>query len=194
MSELDKIYYQIKISSTHPVRDRAIFETSFASGIRSSELAHLDVGDIDFEGRMLTVRQGKGNKDRRVPIAARACYWIERYLIEVRPKLAHPSSGETPFLSKEGTWMRRYQLGHVVKKYMQKVGIHRHGACNLLRHATATLMHENGADIRHIQSMLGHSDISTTQVYTHVSPNKLKEVYFKTHPYAQDKTGEQRHE
>jgi len=194
LKELDKIYFQIKISSSYPVRDRAIFETFFASGIRLSELSHLDVTDIDFEHKLLTVHKGKGRKDRRVPIVARTCYWIERYLIEERSNLVHPGSGAALFLPKDGFRFRKNQLGRIVSKYKEKVGINRRGACNLLRHATGTLMHENGAEIRYVQKMLGHSSISTTQVYTHVSPNKLKEVYFKTHPYAGDTLGEQRHE
>ncbi|NVJ65345.1 MAG: tyrosine-type recombinase/integrase [Gammaproteobacteria bacterium] len=184
LEELSKMYYQASLCGWKGIRDIAVLETYFGSAIRCMELANLDIQDVDFKSNLLTVRQGKGDKDRRVPITDRTCYQIERYLIHVRPKLAHANSGKALFLPNDGKRYRKHQLTYLVNKYKRKIGINRRGACNLLRHATATLMHEHGADIRDLQEMLGHADISTTQVYTHVSPNKLKEVYFKTHPYA----------
>lgn len=119
-----------------------------------------------------------------MPIAERACLWIDFYLKEVRPKLATAQSSATLFIDDNGLAFREQQLTRMVSKYVKRAGIKIKGACNLFRHGTGTLMHENGADIRHVQEMLGHADISTTQIYTHVVINKLSEVYLSTHPVA----------
>ncbi|MET1255322.1 tyrosine-type recombinase/integrase [Aliikangiella maris] len=128
------------------------------------------------------MNHGKGGHERRVPIAERACQWITVYLEQVRPKLANIESGVTLFLANDGLKYRPQQLTRLASKYVRRAGIKKPGACNLFRHSTATLMHENGADIRYVQEMLGHADISTTQVYTHVTINKLREVYKLCHP------------
>lgn len=182
VEEIERVLQHTLLHGMTGIRDRAVMETYYATGVRRMELARLKMQDIDFTEGLLTIYRGKGNKDRRVPIAKRACDWIQVYLNEVRPKLATIQSGATLFLDNEGLMYREQQLTYLASKYVKRAGINKKGACNLFRHSTATLMHENGADIRHVQEMLGHADISTTQVYTHVTINKLREVYGKTHP------------
>lgn len=168
-------------------RDRTIMEVMYATGIRRTELANLNLDDIDFEKRILTVKKGKGNKDRRLPIATLSCINLTRYLKDIRPIFVNGRSGATLFLTNKGERYRSKSLSDMVKKYMKRAGIHRYGACNLFRHTTATSMLENGADIRHVQEMLGHASISTTQIYTHVTIKKLREVYAHTHPMMIDR-------
>ncbi|WP_233081093.1 tyrosine-type recombinase/integrase [Rheinheimera soli] len=182
--EIEAILSQTLIYGDWGKRDRAIFETYYATGIRRSELARLTLDDIDLTERLLRVNCGKGHKDRFVPIAKRACTWVEHYLEQVRPLLANLHSGRTLFLDNQGKAFRPRKLSELASKYVRLAGIRKQGACNLYRHATATLMLEYGADVRHVQEMLGHASISTTQIYTHVTIVKLREVYEKTHPAA----------
>lgn len=180
--EIELVLYQTLFGRYKGIRDRAIMETYYATGVRRMELARLALKDLDSDARLLTIRRGKGQKDRRVPIAKRACDWIELYLNKVRPILANLSSGTVLFLTNSGKQYQEGQLTYIASKYVKRAGIDKRGACNLFRHSTATLMHENGADIRYVQEMLGHADISTTQVYTHVAIKRLREVYRNTHP------------
>lgn len=182
--ELEAVLQQSLLSGKCGIRDRAMMGVWYATGIRRMELANLTVDDIDMKAGVLTVYKGKGEKDRRVPISQGSCTWVELYLKHVRPKLQRLHSGPELFIDDHGRKFRPQQLSRMVALYVRRAGIRKPGACNLFRHSTATLMLENGADIRHIQSMLGHADISTTQIYTHVAINKLKEVYLKTHPAA----------
>jgi len=174
------------------IRDRAIIETLYATGIRRMELVNLKLDDIDLEQGTLMVRQGKGNKDRLIPIGERACNWIDRYLIEIRPGLVvEPDCGHL-FLTSYGEALIKKRLPELVKKHLLAAGVTKPGACHLFRHTMATQMLDNGADIRFIQAMLGHADISTTQIYTQVSIAKLKEVYTRTHPAKLEQDGMQR--
>ncbi|NVJ65364.1 MAG: tyrosine-type recombinase/integrase [Gammaproteobacteria bacterium] len=183
-AQAEQVFAQTLYYGLKGLRDRAILETYYATGIRRMELAYINIPDLDREKRILTVFKGKGDKERRVPIAERACLWIDFYLKEVRPKLATVKSSRTLFVDDIGLEFREQQLTRMVSKYVRRAGIKVRGACNLFRHSTATLMHENGADIRHVQEMLGHADISTTQIYTHVAIKKLVDVYLNTHPAA----------
>src|SRR5690606_31844275 len=129
------------------------------------------------------VREGKGKKDRLLPIGERACRWIDRYVSEVRPQLVVAGDDDQAlFLDNKGTRFTPGQLSDKVRNYLVAAGIDKPGACHLFRHTMATLMLENGADLRFIQAMLGHADISTTTIYTQVSIRALKEVYARTHP------------
>lgn len=184
LEEIEAVCRQALLHGQLGLRDRAVLETYFATGIRRMELARLDIEDVDLAEGLLTVRLGKNRKDRRVPIARRACDWITVYLRDVRPRLARVESGPALFLDSQGRRFREQQLTRLVSKYVKRAGIQKRGACNLFRHSTATLMHENGADLRYVQEMLGHADISTTQIYTHVTICKLREVYARTHPAA----------
>lgn len=166
----------------YPIKHRAILEVYFATGVRRMELARLDIQDVDLTERILTVKMGKGGNDRRVPIARRACEWVRRYLDEMRPSLAVLNSGNSLFLNNHGLRFKEKQLTNLASRCIHRAGIDKPGACNLFRHSAATLMHDNGADLLYVQELLGHADISTTQVYTHVTIKKLREIYVKTHP------------
>lgn len=186
VEEIEATLQQSLLHDHKGLRDRAMLAVFYATGIRRMELANLNVGDVDVKTRVVTVLKGKGEKDRRVPIAQSACTWVQLYLTHVRPSLQQLHSGSALFLDNKGLKFREHQVTRIVSKYVQRAGISKPGACNLFRHSTATLMHQNGADIRVVQDMLGHADISTTQIYTHVAINHLKKVYAETHPAARD--------
>jgi integrase/recombinase XerD len=180
-AEIRKVLSYPDTSTPRGIRDRAMLEVLFSCGIRRMELAGLEETDIDFDAQTLLVRRGKGSKDRLVPIGQQALRWVRRYLQEARPVLAAPGV-KTLFVSRLGeafnlSWLSS-QLGQIIRKALPG----KKGACHLLRHSMATLMLEHGADIRHIQEMLGHADLSTTQIYTRVSIDSLKDVYARTHP------------
>jgi integrase/recombinase XerD len=175
------------------VRDRAILEVFYSTGIRRSELAHLAVTDIDHERATLLVRQGKGKKDRLIPIGERALAWVRRYLADVRPKLAAGDDDGTLFLSAEGTPFALDALTRLAAQYVKASGVPKTGACHLFRHTMATLMLEGGADIRYIQAMLGHAELSTTQIYAQVSVRALQAVHAATHPGAANTPRRERH-
>jgi integrase/recombinase XerD len=162
------------------IRDRAMLEVLYSSGLRKGELMRLALGEIDTERGTVLVRQGKGRKDRLVPLGERAAAWVQRYLLEVRPQLL---VADTPavFLSDWGEPWESDRLFRVVRGYLRIAGIEG-GNCHAFRHACATHMLEGGADIRHIQRMLGHSQLNTTEIYTHVAIGQLKAVHALTHP------------
>ncbi len=166
------------------LRDRAILETFYSTGIRRSELMRLEIADIDLGRQILAIRQGKGKRDRFVPLGERALAWIGRYLEEVRPQLVIlPDPGHL-YLTADGTPLGRNHLGKMVSTAVAMADIGKQGSCHLFRHTMATLMLEHGADIRFIQQMLGHARLETTQIYTQVSIEALKAVYNATHPGA----------
>ncbi len=162
------------------IRDRAMLEVLYSSGLRKGELMRLALGEIDTERGTVLVRQGKGRKDRLVPLGERAAAWVQRYLLEVRPQLLVMDT-QTVFLSDWGEPWESDRLFRVVRGYLLAVGI-AGGTCHAFRHACATHMLEGGADIRHIQRMLGHSQLNTTEIYTHVAIGQLKAVHALTHP------------
>ncbi len=166
------------------IRDRAIMEVYYATAIRRSELVRIKLSHIDIGKQLLMVIEGKGLKDRHLPIAERACQWVQRYLDEARSQFVSISSEDILFLSREGLPLNPDQVGQMVGKYVSRSGIDKPGACHLFRHAAATSMLNAGADIRYVQEMLCHADISTTQIYTHVAINQLEMVYNRTHPAA----------
>jgi integrase/recombinase XerD len=162
------------------IRDRAILETFYGSGIRRSELAHLNLTELDTERGILTVRLGKGGKDRIVPLGERACAWVARYLRDVRAELLQADSAAV-FLTDWGTRFEKDQLSALVSRYMRAAGLSR-GSCHALRHAFATHLLEGGADLRSIQLMLGHASLEATQIYTHVDIRRLQAVLAMAHP------------
>jgi integrase/recombinase XerD len=164
------------------LRDRAILETFYSTGIRCSELCDLQVYDLEADRGKVKINQGKGDKDRVVPIGKRALSWIEKYSVDVRPALAARTNTSTLFISCFGRPLGRNNVSAIVKSYLRIAGIKKHGSCHLLRHTATTLMMENGADLRALQMFLGHERLNTTQIYTHVSITCLKEVHEKTHP------------
>jgi integrase/recombinase XerD len=180
--EVERILAQTGLHGEIGIRDRAILETLYSTGIRRSELIHLRLYDVDTRNGTLMVRQGKGQKDRMVPLGARAGRWIDRYTEEVRPTLVVEPDLGWLFVHEYGEPFHKNRLTDLVKKYIEKAGIGKPGACHLFRHTMATLMLDAGADIRHIQAILGHSQLSTTEIYTQVSIQKLKAVQALTHP------------
>jgi len=161
-----------------------MIEVLYSTGIRRSELAGLAVFDIDQDRHTLLVRQGKGRKDRMVPIGERALIWVDRYLAEVRHVHAIEPDDGSLFLTVDGTRFSLDRLTQLVRGYVERSGVNKQGACHLFRHTLATLMLEGGADIRYVQQMLGHADISTTQIYTQVSIRHLQAIHAATHPAA----------
>ena len=157
-----------------------MLETLHSTGLRWSEIVNLSLSDIDREQGVILVREGKGGKDRIVPIGARALAWIDLYLAEVRPLYAIGYSGDALFLSRERRPLRECSLWRVAHRSIAEAG--KTGACHAFRHTAATQMLEGGADIRFIQAMLGHAGLSTTEIYTQVSIQSLKRVHAATHP------------
>jgi len=183
------------------VRDRAMLELLYGSGMRRSELTRLQLGDVDLANGTVFIRQGKGRRDRYVPMGASAAHWTRRYCAEVRPMIAGHAGqvGEagqgigaatdwTLFLTDYGESFERGRLTDMVSRYLRSIGVE-HGSCHVLRHACATHMLEAGAELRFIQVLLGHADMSTTQIYTHVAIGKLIEVHAATHPGAKPMQG-----
>jgi integrase/recombinase XerD len=182
VSESEAVLTTPDLESPLGVRDRAMLETFYSTGIRRMELAGLAIYDLDVERGTLMVRQGKGKKDRMIPIGSRAVAWIDKYLREVRPELVVEPDDGTIFLTTDGEVFSGGALTQLVRGYVRASGIGKTGACHLFRHTMATLMLENGADIRFIQAMLGHVSLTTTEIYSHVAIRKLKEIHEATHP------------
>lgn len=164
------------------LRDRAVLETFYSTGIRRKELSDLNVQSIDAERGTVMIRQGKGKKDRQIPIGARALAWIAKYRDTARPELVVGRDEGALFLTVMGEPMDLAHLSQLVREYVDKAGIGKQGSCHLFRHTMATLMLENGADTRVIQAILGHASLESTQIYTHVSIRHLKSVHTATHP------------
>jgi integrase/recombinase XerD len=163
------------------VRDRAILEVLYSTGIRRAECASLQLTDLELGRGVLLVREGKGGRDRWVPLGDRAADWMERWLV-LRPRYVVPPDEGWLFLTKRGRPLAPKRLGGLVSSYIETSGIGKTGSCHLFRHTMATLMLEAGADVRHIQEILGHAELSTTALYTRVSIGKLQEVHQRTHP------------
>ena len=182
LEEIEAVCAQAMLHGELALRDRAILETLYSTGIRRSELTALKLYDLDVRNGSLLVREGKGQKDRYVPLGARAIRWLKRYLEELRPALViEPDEGYV-FLHEFGEPFEKNRLSDLVKRTLLAAGITKPGSCHLFRHAMATQMLENGADIRFIQAILGHAQLTTTEIYTHVTIAKLKEVHALTHP------------
>ena len=183
-NEAEIVIQQPDITTAAGLRDRAILETFYSTAMRRMEVANLKLYDLDAERGTVMVRLGKGKKDRHIPIGERALAWITKYVHEARPELLGATDDGTVFLTEFGQPFERKQLTSLVRTYLRKSKIGKMGGCHLWRHTVATLMLENGADIRIIKEMLGHAKLSTTELYTRVSINLLKQVYFATHPGA----------
>jgi len=182
IEEINNILNHTVIHGAVGIRDRAIIETFYSTGVRRMELVNLMIHDLDMTRGTLTIYEGKWKKDRVVPIGDRACAWIEKYLEEVRLELVRDEDNGHLFLTEYGEAFVKNRITDLVRKYMDAVGIDKPGACHLFRHSMATHMLENGADIRYIQMILGHVNLSSTEIYTQVSIKKLKEVHTATHP------------
>ncbi|WP_068794118.1 site-specific tyrosine recombinase XerD [Brevibacillus laterosporus] len=164
-------------------RDKAMLELLYATGIRVSELVSLQLGDINLDMGFVKC-MGKGSKERMIPLGSIAIQVIRTYLDRGRPQLIKASSDQALFLNHLGTQITRQGFWKIIKKYALQEGIQKEITPHTLRHSFATHLLENGADLRSVQEMLGHADISTTQIYTHVTRTRIKDVYAKTHPRA----------
>lgn len=165
------------------LRDRALLEVLYSTGIRRGELARLRVQDVHWERGLVFVHRGKGGRDRYVPVGRRAMDWVRAYLDRVRIHWAPVDDSGALWLVSGGTPLSESMLGAMVKASFRKAGIDRQGAsCHLMRHTCATLLMENGADLRAVQEILGHKSVESTQIYTHVTQTRAKEVHSRCHP------------
>jgi integrase/recombinase XerD len=165
------------------LRDRAILEVLYATGLRVSELIGLRPSDLDLDVGVLTAF-GKGRKERLVPLGSQARGWVRRYLAEARAGLTRGRAGGPLFVNNRGGRLSRMGLWGIVRRYAVQIGIERVLTPHVLRHSFATHLLDNGADLRAVQAMLGHADISTTQIYTHVTRERLRKIYDQFHPRA----------
>ncbi len=164
------------------LRDRAMMEVLWATGLRRAELVKLSRWDVNRETCTVFVREGKGKRDRVVPIGGQALAWVQRYEESVRPRYAKSPDEGVLFLNESGESLMVDWVSKTVKTYLVSAGIRANGSCHLFRHACATAMLEGGADVRFVQELLGHASLATTQVYTRVAISKLKAVYAAAHP------------
>jgi integrase/recombinase XerD len=181
--QVEQFLEKIDTKAVHGLRDRAMIELLYASGLRISELANARLENFNFDERMVRVT-GKGNKTRLVPVGRKACEALAAYLSTERPKMVKPRTSSEIFLSERGTKLTTARIWQIVKKHAKRAGLEKNVYPHLLRHSFATHLLSNGADLRIIQEMLGHADISTTQVYTHVDQQRLKAVHRQFHPRA----------
>ena len=183
--EVERVLAQPDVSTLEGVRDRAIMETLYSTAMRGQEAAGLGIFDLDYSRGTVLIRAGKGGQERVVPTADRALGWVDRYPTETRPALAVPAQDDrTLFLTGRGQPFTTKRLGNLIRPYIDAAGVTKPGACHLFRHTAATLMLEGGADLRYVQELLGHADISTTTIYTRVSIRQLKAVHTACHPGA----------
>jgi integrase/recombinase XerD len=200
VEEVERLLNQADAQTPIGIRDRAMMEVLYSSAMRRGELCNLSHYDIDWERRLLTIRQGKNKKDRIVPIGQRAVDWLFKYLQDVRPELAAGKFAKRTckrwrrdptdklFLSNFGAAMNPVSVSLLMRAYIEAAGIDKRGACHIFRHTAATLMLENGADLRSIQTLLGHENLNTTQIYTHIAIDHLRKVHDATHPAKPDKS------
>ena len=184
--EVEQVLAQPNTTTPLGLRDRAILETFYSTGIRRSELCNLRIDDIQVDRQSLFVNQGKGKKDRYVPIGMRALVWIARYVEQSRDKLLLDEKERTLFVTNVGEPINPDSLTEYSRRYIQSAGINKPGACHIFRHTMATLMHENGADLATIQIILGHEKTDTTQIYARTSLRRLLETHNRTHPAERD--------
>ncbi len=180
--EIESVLAVPNIADPLGVRDRAMLEALYSTGIRRSEVVNLGLHDLNRERRTMHLRHTKGRKDRIVPVGERAMHWIERYLDDVRPRLEVDPDEHTLFLTGYGEAFNPDAFGRSISAYVRKAEVSRKGGCHLLRHSCASHLLEGGADIRFIQQLLGHEKLETTAIYTEVSIQQLREVHARCHP------------
>lgn len=182
-AEVSHLIDQVRGSGPIDLRDRAMLELMYASGLRVSEVIGLEVSELDFEEGVLRAR-GKGNKERIVPVGRHALISIRSYLRGGRPELTGDRPQKYLFVNFRGNQLTRQGLYKIVRKYAGRAGLAERMSPHTLRHTFATHLLAGGCDLRSVQEMLGHADVSTTQTYTHLSTERLKDVYFEAHPRA----------
>jgi integrase/recombinase XerD len=179
-SEVEALLAAPDVGTPLGLRDRAMLELLYATGLRVSELVGLTLPQLRLDVGFL-IAFGKGSKERVVPVGEQAETWVKRYLSEIRPELAR-GRHQTVFANKDGDPMSRVGFWMLIKKYGLKAGLRAEISPHVLRHSFATHLLEHGADLRAVQTMLGHADISTTQIYTHIHQQRLKSLYDRFHP------------
>ncbi len=183
MNEVEALLDTSDTHETFGIRDKAMLELLYATGIRVTELVSLDLADVHLSMGFLRCL-GKGNKERIIPLGKMATGAIQTYLDNGRPALSKGKSGNALFLNHHGNRLSRQGFWKILKQLAKKANIEKELTPHTLRHSFATHLLENGADLRAVQEMLGHADISTTQIYTHVSKTRLKDIYAAYHPRA----------
>ena len=181
-SQVEALLAAPNTHDTLGLRDRTMLETLYATGLRVSELVSLKLLEVNLDEGVLRVVMGKGGKDRLVPLGGEAVYWLQRYLNETRPLLLGPRRSDALFVTARAAAMTRQSFWLIVKKHALHAGISAPLSPHVLRHAFATHLLNHGADLRVVQMLLGHADISTTQIYTHVARERLKTLHAQHHP------------
>ena len=181
IEDVDRLIEQPEVSTSLGLRDRALIELLYATGMRVSELVSVRSADLNRKARYLTCL-GKGSKERLVPMGAAALHWIERYEQGGRPQLVAGRPCEWLFVNARGTQLSRVGFWKILKKHGREAGLPRGLSPHVIRHSFATHLLERGADLRSIQTLLGHADLSTTQIYTHIAEARLRAVYEQFHP------------
>ena len=181
IAEVNKIISQPNLKNSQGIRDRAALELMYATGMRVSELVNLNLNDLNLDVGFVKC-MGKGQKERIVPLGQKAKEALERYLQKIRPVLAKGRSSNALFLTRLGKKMSRQTFWKIIKRYVRLARINKRITPHTLRHSFATHLLERGADLRVVQELLGHANISTTQIYTHVNKDRLKSVHHKFHP------------
>ena len=184
--EARKVLEGIDTSTPRGYRDRAILEVFYATGIRCQELINLRAGDVNLEEELLRINGGKGNKDRVVPLSRIACRYLETYLKAVRPELVRQHSEDRLFLSWRGHPLHRFNLSKMVIARAKAAGLKKHVTCHIWRHTCATHLLKNQANLRHVQEILGHGSLATTERYLHLNIDDLKEAHRRFHPREQE--------
>lgn len=180
-AEVEHLLMAPDTESTLGLRDRAMLETLYATGLRVSELVSLRLDQLNLRQGVVRIR-GKGDKERLVPLGEEAVFWVQKYLTDARQELFPQRPDATLFPSTRGKAMQRQTFWHAIRRYGLKAGIKGRISPHVLRHAFATHLLNHGADLRVVQMLLGHSDISTTQIYTHVARERLKKLHATHHP------------
>jgi integrase/recombinase XerD len=183
IEEVDLLLKEPQEKSPFSVRDKAMLELLYATGMRVSELVNLDLRQVDLENSFVRCI-GKGEKERIIPLGSIALHWVKAYLDLARVKLSGVKTTNAIFLNNHGNRLTRQGFWKIIKKHGLAKGIDKEITPHTLRHSFATHLLANGADLRSVQELLGHADVATTQIYTHLTKSRLKEVYESTHPRA----------
>ena len=185
VQDVDKLLEQPNLGTLDGYRDKTMLETLYATGMRVSELVSVPLQNVDLKMQYVIV-MGKGSKERMLPLGRTALKYLERYISVVRPQLLHgkPEEVQELFVTSWGGPMTRQRVNELIEGYAKDAGITKRVTPHMLRYSFATHLLNNGTDLRVVQELLGHADISTTQIYTHMDMERLREVYDKTHPRA----------